>query len=632
MTDFSQARAGGPQGSAVAPQRAVQEPSVIAGVAQMGQQLIGLKQTVDNRKAQLNVQQQALDAKAQEGAVDSLVGSYVMELDKIASAVRQGKLTKAEADTRRSRKRNEYIAANNGRYSKELLAAGKAFEGVSDGNVLTTGGEEEIQLREEKDRARKDGFLFSYMNEEQEDAAMEGWRSIQMKNAAMEQSTKEMNYSKLQREEKQEILVADSKQHLRSVAPEYAEQTANFGKEIMARFEAGVPAKDLILEIKARRQTITTSMGYKGVDAPDAFIDSLVSPIVDHLDFLETQLTGEFDSDLISKQEALLNARTLRSIYLLDPSLRVMAQFSNINKNFDVTSFSSFTSKANKVLATMAGTTPEFNPFEDGDDAAPLSVVLKDGKELLRQASSVTANEAQVEVGRTFLDNFMKQMGKSQSSAETPKDMVKALDFIADPQFADAVAKLGYSPESMAIAKDVYDRQYADVVYPKIFTQWTQPSDTVDTYLTPTGASKKMPPPSEYLEAVESGGVIRFRVKEGYGTELKMNRAKGVKEETGGVLGIPRTLLEQKAKQANQDVAKLVNKLVKYEAHLQGRKDYSAVFREQLAGELGMGEKEAEEAVEAPLSPPEVGEVRDGYTFIGSDASVKSNWSLSDAN
>ena len=141
-----------------------------------------------------------------------------------------------------------------------------------------------------------------------------------------------------------------------------------------------------------------------------------------------------------------------------------------------------------------------------------------------------------------------------------------------------------------------------------------------------------MPPPSEYLEAVESGGVIRFRVKEGYGTELKMNRAKGVKEAVGGVLGIPRHLLEQKAKQANQDLAKLVNKLVKYEAHLQGRKDYSAVFREQLAGELGMGEKEAEEAVEAPLSPPEVGEVRDGYTFIGGDASDKSNWSLSDAN
>ena len=120
MADFSQAQVGGPSGSSVTPQQAVQGVSAIAGVANLGSQLIGLKQTADARTSQLATQQRVVDDKAEAAGVDRLVGTYVKELDRLANAARQGG-DKRSIDLARSALRNKFISANDGRYSKELL-------------------------------------------------------------------------------------------------------------------------------------------------------------------------------------------------------------------------------------------------------------------------------------------------------------------------------------------------------------------------------------------------------------------------------------------------------------------------------------------------------------------------------
>jgi hypothetical protein len=307
-------------------------------------------------------------------------------------------------------------------------------------------------------------------------------------------------------------------------------------------------------------------------------VNNILQPILDHLDFTKTRLTGELDTQVIVKQEALFNAKAERAIYQTDPSLRVIAQMSKINQNFDVLQLNNTYPKMQAVLASLTGNDDNIvNFFSNTDESVPKDLLFKDITNMLSQATTAGASPSQVEMGTKILDNLMQSV-KVFGEEANPESMKLFMKFVRDPSFAKIIDTLGYSVGSLQKAKDVFDKQYADVVYPKIATEFNAITSGVTTYRTPTGASVDIPAPSEFTKVVVRNGVISF-----------------VFEPNSGV---PKDVAAIRIRQMNDKLSPLINDLIKVESHLQARTDYESVFEENLGGFLGYGEQEAEKPEE----------------------------------
>jgi hypothetical protein len=328
-------------------------------------------------------------------------------------------------------------------------------------------------------------------------------------------------------------------------------------------------------------------------------VNNILQPILDHLDFTKTRLTGELDTQVINAEEALMNARTTRAIFQLDPSLRTIKALGDLDRNFPITSFNSTFNKMTDVLALMSGEEESVsNLFDNTDEGVPKELLFQDISKVLATATSAGATPTQVDMAKNTLNNIMESVEVFGGKA-TPENMKEFMRFARDPAFAKSVEVLGYDKGGLQKAKDVYDKRYADVVYPKIATRFLSEGGGLDSYRTPSGGKLALPAPSAYLEPVVKNGVVSFQLKPEFSSAAP-RRNDAFVERSSQELGIPLQVLREKRDSINRQLSSHINDLVKVAAHLQGRTDYEKVFEEELGATLRVEEQEAEKPVAEP--------------------------------
>ncbi len=596
---FEQQDIAAPQGG-IAPQQAVAPVSNAGTVAAVGQ---GLTQLLGTG---LNVMLQGQQA-AKKLQQDKVVSGFANQITTLNAAVEQGAITQSEAQRRQRAYFNQAIA-NNPSLTDDLVKLNTGLANSAGlGTTLAEGTAVDQQIKADTKAATGAGFIQPGMTPSQQENGLNLYRQQQhainqmdfaskqlaLQNQQLSLTEKRANIANAQMQRANAAVDLQMKRNkmavqngLSDVSNVYTQDTLSKVQILQDQLANKQITPDQFLQQtqQMRNKFYSVTQSARGVAGGD-YIDTLSSPLFKILEAADNVASGKVGAEVAKNQ--LEHAQTTAALPLMaNPKIAMIAAQSKIFQGvFNPVVLASFGAEVVDVIKKNSRPGMPANAVSDDPDDQEAHTKYTDGlKEAIKTLTS--KNPAAPDLPglqgelETNLNQVLKSVGTMGASTENPTQFNNIMKFFADPSFLAFQQNGGkISPEMAQQAKTVIQENYQSQLIPAIRSEWEQ-AKTV-TAVNPakggfpamgaglTGASTNTAATSSAVEYRWTGQSLQFVPAKGY-------------ERSKGALA--------KAKELNQKVSPLVQRLVMADAHMEGNTDYSKYFKELESAIFGQEE------------------------------------------
>lgn len=587
-----------PQGG-ISPQQAVAPVSNTNVAASVGQ---GLTQLLGTGLSIYQNQQKA-EAKQKQAAA---VTGFAQGITALNEGVSQGKITQADAQRRQRVMFNQAIA-NNPSLTEDLIKLNSSLAGSAGlGDTLAEGTAVDQQIKADTKGATAAGFIQPNMSPQDQEHGLNLYRQQQQALNQMEFASKQLGLQNQQLSLQEKKANIANAQMQRANAAAQLQETRN-RKAIQGGVAdlSNVYTQDTLKKIGGLQEALANKQitpeqflqqtqqlrnGFYSVTASARgaaggdFIDSVSAPLFKILDAADAQASGKVGADVATAQ--LSQAQTHAALEIMsDPKLARIAAASKVFGNtFDPVIMANFSPDMLKVLNKNTGTGMPANAVSDDPDDQAAHTAYTDGLKsaittLTSKNPAMTDPKGLTQELQTNLNQTLKSVGTMGASVDNPTQFNGIMKFLADPTFLAFQQHGGKIDPSLAQnAKNVIQENYQSQLIPAIRDTWEQ-AKTVTGVSTPAGGFPSMGGalPGGTTTQVDSKSAVTYRWT---GQSLQFVPSPGY-EKNRSVLA--------KAKELNQKVSPLVQRLVMADAHLEGNVDYSKYFKELEPAIFGQG-------------------------------------------
>lgn len=582
------------------PQQAVAPVSNAITVATAGQGLTQLLSTGLNMYAQ----GQAREQKAKQ---DGAVSAYAQNITKLNAAVEQGSITQAEAQRRQRAMFNQSVANFPG-MTEDFVKLNSSLAGSAGlGNTLAEGTAVDQQIKADTKGATAAGFIQPGMSPQQQEAGLNLYRQQQQALNQMEFASKQLalQNQKLSLVEKQESIANQRTQRanaamdlqikrnkmslqngLADVANVYTQDTLGKVQNLQdALANKQITPEQFMQQTQMlRNQFYSVTQSARGAAGGD-YIDTLSAPLFKILDAADNTASGKVSADVAKNQ--LEHAQTVAALpFMNDPKIAAIAAQSKIFGGiFNPAVLSTYGADVVKAIQKNSRNGSPANPVSDDPDEQAAHTSYTNGvKEAIKTFTS--KNPAATDLKglqgelETNLNQVLKGVGTMGASVDNPTQFNNVMKFFADPTFLEFQQKGGSIDPSLAQnAKTVIQENYQSQLIPAIRDAWEQAKVTTSM----TASAGGFPAMGAGTTAAsttqaDASSVVKYQWT---GKSLQFVPEKGFERNRQAMA---------KAKELNQKVSPLVQRLVMADAHMEGNTDYTKYFKELEPSIFGAGD------------------------------------------
>lgn len=594
MADFTISYVGGPEGSPVTPLAPVEDRSSLVGLSALSNIAEGVAGFASDFAEQRRIEAKERAKAELEAYNSSVMSEFGQKQLRIAEALETGEisssaqarslmrhnLTRAIAD-------NPSLTADLGKVHTNLLKSTGLGEAVYEGT------EEEKQFRAIENKALERGWVTPNMAQGEKLMALEAMRSFDMAQEQMKFAQQKTGLAQAQMSlqtaginQKKAMLQLDemaqrkqSQVAVGQMAQAYQVRLSNELEAIRKKKESGElsPEQAVMLADQAylNVETLTRQVG---AQAGNDYITNMTTGLRMQYDNYKGYLSGATKKETLDNSNAIAIA-VQTNLALGDPRMARLASISRIVPNSDPVTIGEGLELASNFLRN--GNDPNTKP----NDILPDS---EDGKQEVKQYlkfidNSLSAvnkgNAVDPEATTKELNNNINDMLKGVAvygpSASNPSDYNQVVDMFANVEFGKFVQKQGGFTDTAASerARDILQFEYANKVLPVIKQEYERTQ-----ILTKTGTRTRRPtyePTASRVVPKFTGSGVSFMPEQGLGDSNTISQAK----------------------ELNEKVAPVLNRMIRMTAHLSGNTDYRSVYENQFAS-LFMQEEQAEEKVD----------------------------------
>lgn len=545
--------------------------------------------------------------KEQVAKQNGAVSAYAQNITKLNAAVEQGAITQAEAQRRQRAMFNQSVANFPG-MTEDFVKLNSSLAGSAGlGTTLAEGTAVDQQIKADTKAATGAGFISPGMSPDQQEKGLNLYRQQQHALNQMEFASKQLGLQNQQlslQEKRANIANAQVQRAnaaadlqikrnklavqngLSDVANVYTQDTLGKVQNLQDALanKQITPEQFLQSTQELRNKFYSVTQSARGVAGGD-YIDTLSSPLFKILDAADNVASGKVSNDVAKNQ--LEHAQTVAALPLMaDPKIAgIVAQSKLFNGIFNPVVLSAYGADVVKALQKNSRQGTPANPVSDDPDEQESHTTYTDSvKEAIKTFSTKNpaANDLkglQSEL-ETNLNQVLKGVGTMGASVENPTQFNNVMKFFADPTFLEFQQKGGKIDPSLAQnAKTVIQENYQSQLVPAIRDAYEQAKITTSMTASaggfPSMGAGVRPATTTQAEASKS---VEYRWT---GQSLQFIPAKGLERNPAAVA---------KAKELNQKVSPLVQRLVMADAHMEGNTDYSKYFKELEPAMFGGGD------------------------------------------
>lgn len=589
MADFT-TNVGEQQGSMPQPQQPVQDKSSLVALNAFGD--IGGKLLSVGAAVVQNQQQ-----KAQQDALNQVVGGFAQKQLSIADAVDTNQISSQEG---RMRMRANYTQAisNNPGLTNVLAKTQKELVTTSGlGSVVAEGTEQEkMQLALNKE-ALSAGWIKADASPAEQAAGAAAYTQFKRHQADIDAQQNQLSLDSAQIGlQRAKIGLATDK--IQQVTAGYSQQNAKMTLEenvrkqrsqlavggmadsyffkfnqdlddIQKRKESGeLTPQQAVMAADKSFAVIQQAVNLTGRDAGGEYVNNLTAPLRGLYENRTKFLNGEIDKNTLENQNSVLLGKSKLNI-LGDPKMAATTALTNLLGPNTLSLLPEVNKTVADYLARNANPTPVSKPAdvlpdsqEDKQAVGTYFGVLKSNMGVVdsKQGDDKTRTTEELNANVT---NVLKSIDVHSLTVNNPSEYNQVTDFIASPEYGKFVKSGGgIHAEAAENAKNILQSQYMDKVLPVLRQEFEKAQ--VDTSSLARGlggieGSAMMPATpvaaTAQIKPVFSGGGVTFRADPNASTVMK-----------------------NKAKDLNSNVAKVINKLLRMDAHLNGDTDYKGSY------------------------------------------------------
>lgn len=575
MADFSTSQAGGPIGSSVTPKD--------VSASQAGATALGGLSNIVRVAGDAFSTAAKLEAKEKEAsdklAGNTLVGGFVASQNKLVDAYESGAISQAEARTRMRANLTKAISNNPALQEDFLNTHSKLMATAGLGKVVDEGTEAEQNRRKARAASFAAGFgdsdtqVENYLKyQRSQERLKEAQAVLTYQNAQLEKTGKLTSNAAAQMQLEERIQIKAQETAVAEMADAYSSSLAEKVQTISEDFRTGkMTADEALAALNANRLAITNTLGGLGRKTGGDYINTVVSPMLETIDFAKKAVTGEEPlASLENQVQHLITKQKL--IAVSDPANARVVGVSQLLKNVGDFQAGVINDAGLRMLGmSIDNGQDSVNPFtKDTKASKSFFDIIRTN---LKRAGEGKLDDAGLQELNTVLTDVMEGTSAYSNGVKDLNQLKEVQNFLADPNFASYVKKNGGIPsETVDTAKDVFQQMYADKVTPLIEKELKNANVVTGVKSTGKGflgSEVTSAPADSAVEAVFSGGQVTFK-------------AKG--DGAGKV----------KARELNQTVAPAMNKMIKVTAHLDGNTDYQKYYDMLFGQMIGSGQVNAE--------------------------------------
>ena len=576
MADFSTTQAGGPIGSSVTPKE--------LSASQVGATAIGGLTDLARMAGDAFSNAAKLEAKDKE-AKDALAGNTILakfteEQLKLVDAYELGGITQAEARGR-LRANLTKAGANNPALQEDLLNThSKLMATAGLGKVIDEGTESEQNRSKARAASFAAGFgdsdtqVENYLKyQRSQERLKEAQAVLSYQNSQLEKTGKLTSNAAAQMQLEERIQIKAQETAMADMADAYSASLAEKVQTISEDFRTGkITPEEAIAALNANRLAITNTIGATGRKTGGDYINAVVSPMLETIDFAKKAISGEEPlASLENQVQHLITKQKL--IAVSDPANARVVGVSQLLKNVGDFQAGVINDAGLRMLGmSIDNGADSVNPFtKDTKASKSYFEIIKTN---LKRAGEGKLDDAGMKELNTVLTDVLDGTSAYSNSVKDLEQLKEVQNFFADPNFASYVKKnSGIPAETISTAKDVVQQMYNDKVLPLVEKELKNASVTkVDTKSAGSGVLGVMTSSvnaEQTVYPVFSGGQVTFK-------------SRGTGE---GVT---------KARELNKTLAPVMNKMIKVTAHLDGQTDYQKYYDMMFGEMIGSGKVNAE--------------------------------------
>lgn len=582
MADFGQFKEGGPTGSLVTPKAAVTDTSTASLLG-------GLSQIAQTGGSILARQEQ----QAAAVSLDANKRSYLSALTSITQAQQTGQLPKSQAQAMIRQRYQQGLASGE-------LPADEIRELTSDfldvGAIVSKGTEEEQQRARVTNAAVDAGWVKPTMSPEERDAAVGAYQDFQVAGDKIKRASEELNLNNAQRRRKYQSALGE-------MSSAYSAKFKDDTQETLQALSSGEISQEMaVQELNTQWETIQSVIAPIGAEAGGDYAGAIVKPMQSMYQNAIKVANGEMSREIYQNQSQKDLAMATANLSG-DPKVAKVMALSKMLPNADLLLTEQITSivsdKMNKN-STEGGRVADLTDPEDFEDNEVYLGIVKNGIRSLQSGRAIEPQETEQEV-HTNLVNVIKGVGQYGAQVDNPSELNQVLNLLADSNTGQYIKTKGGVPSEVS--------EEAKIVFTEAY---------------------KEPAIQAVLRKFESGtlGNLRTRADVQAGRQPKpiMGNVEVVFQGSGVVFRpVGNVLTKGVVQKFNKEVAPVLNRLIRIDAHLEGSTDYAKTFREnyeslftpsvssvqEQEGEQSAPEEGIEDVGEVPTALDSV--IRDTY-------------------
>lgn len=577
---------GGPQGSSIQPMAPVQRAGN-ESLYQFASNALGAAGDFLGDLSTAKMTEQKELAKIQlQNQQDSTVASFLEDQIRLVDATEMGDISSAEARMRmrdnltRALANNPGLAIDLGKAHTQLIKTTGLGQAVYEG---TTAEKQQVSLetkaieagwaKPEMSAAEREQATDAYIQFERskEMMAYEAKRislqsaKVGLTTAGIQQQSARLSLQEKQRKQASQAAIGQA-------SNAYMVKLSNDLETIRKEKEAG--------RIDATQATIMADQAYLAVDqvsrqlgsqAGADYVNNLVAPMKLQLDNYKKYMSGEIQLNDLNARNDTSVAMQSKNMLADEKTARIVAS-SKLFPNSDILTIG----ETNQTVMNFieSGSNPDTKPadvlpdYQEGKDSVKTYFKMMDetmGK--MNRGSAIDPEATAVDLNNN-LNNVLKGVEVYGPTVSSPADYNAVMDFLSSTNTGKFIVKQGgFSDQTAAYkASQALEYEYNNVVLPLIKQEYDKTKAGGKAKITYQGRTEVpsiegQQPTSELITPKFVGSGVVFTVKEGVTDSFTRNRAK----------------------ELNNNVATVLNRIIRTSAHLEGTMDYKAVYDNRFA-------------------------------------------------
>lgn len=578
MADFTTSYLGGPQGSPVTPLAPVEDRSSLIGLQFAENVAAGVSNFASDFAARKKEEQKLLLQQQNDETVSAFVQSQLSLVD----ATEMGDLSSAEARMRMRANLTRAIADN----PALTIELGKAHTNLVKTTGLGQAVYEGTKQEQQQDRvitaALDAGWVTPDMSEGQKQVAAAAFQEFQQTIGMMDFEKKKVGLQTAQiglttagiQQQSARLSLAEKQNKINSqsalgkASNAYMVKLSNDLERIRQMKEKGeIDATQAVMMVDQAYLVVDQVTRQVGSQAGSEYVNNIVSPMKQLTENYKGYMSGDIALKDLETRSATNVAQQTLNLTGNEKAARLVAT-SKLFPNSDVITMT----EANDVVLgfIQGGADTQTKPADVLPDYAEGKQGLNTYLNMMSQTMGKVNNKTAVDVEATKEDvnnnliNILRGIDVYGPTTSSASDYNGVMDFLSRTEVGKYITTQGGLPDEAAAYKagQAIEYQYANVVLPLVKEEWDKAKvmsykvkPTLD-YKNPQVTTKDLGSPGENIVPQFIGGGVIFNVKP----------------------GVTDTFVRNKAKELNDKVAPVLNRLIRTSAHLEGTMDYKSVY------------------------------------------------------